>query len=243
MSTIDYIESRPWRVGLQGLNPEQIPWFGQIAPSDPITDKALLEWVPGNLLKVAIDRFGGGLSDTLFLSKLNDAYLMASHSYKDAVQTVLSPVAARSVRLKPYGHQTKGYEDLCVAFAKQKLEQNRGRINRPYVKEVSGSDPGLMNEYDGTIFEDGSPVKYAHRVQFQFHEGFANACQTVFSDEFKALRTQDLKESTIDLILFTYFLHYLAVINRFHPEQALRQSAYMHQDLGGATPGGVKKAA
>src|SRR3546814_11431416 len=73
MSTIDYIESKPWRVGLQGLNPEQIPWFGQIAPSDSITDKALLQWVPGNLLKVAIDRFAEGLSDDLFLSKINDA--------------------------------------------------------------------------------------------------------------------------------------------------------------------------
>lgn len=243
MSTIDYIESKPWRVGLQGLNPEQIPWFGQIAPSDSITDKALLQWVPGNLLKVAIDRFAEGLSDDLFLSKINDAYLMASHSYTDAVKEVLSPVVAQSVRLKPYGHQTDGYEDLCVAFAKQKVEPNRGRAARPYMQEVSDKDPGLMNEYDGTIFGDGSPVKYAHRVQFQFHEGFANACQTAFSDEFKALRTQDLKESTIDLILFTYFLHYLAVINRFHPEQALRQSVYMHQDIGGAARSGVKKAA
>src|SRR3546814_4110648 len=80
------------------------------SPSDSITDKALLQWVPGNLLKVAIDRFAEGLSDDLFLSKINDAYLMASHSYTDAVKEVLSPVVAQSVRLKPYGHQTDGYE-------------------------------------------------------------------------------------------------------------------------------------
>src|SRR3546814_2707002 len=90
MSTIDYIESKPWRVGLQGLNPEQIPWFGQIAPSDSITDKALLQWVPGNLLKVAIDRFAEGLSDDLFLSKINDAYLMArSEEHTSELQSLM----------------------------------------------------------------------------------------------------------------------------------------------------------
>src|SRR3546814_8269919 len=96
------------------------------APSDSITDKALLQWVPGNLLKVAIDRFAEGLSDDLFLSKINDAYLMASHSYTDEVKEVLSPVDAQSVRLEPHGHQTDGNEDLCVAFAKQKVELKQG---------------------------------------------------------------------------------------------------------------------
>src|SRR3546814_16730855 len=96
------------------------------SPSDSITDKALLQWVPGNLLKVAIDRFAEGLSDDLFLSKINDAYLMASHSYTDAVKEVLSPDVDKSVRLKHYGHKTVGYEDMCEAFAKQKVEPNRG---------------------------------------------------------------------------------------------------------------------
>src|SRR3546814_19531245 len=91
------------------------------SPSDSITDKALLQWVPGNLLKVAIDRFAEGLSDDLFLSKINDAYLMASHSYTDAVKEVLSQVVAQSVRLKPYGHQNDGYEDLCVAFDRKSV--------------------------------------------------------------------------------------------------------------------------